>query len=147
MQVKEIMKKDVIGLSPDMPVMDAAQKLSELEISGLPVLDPDNKLLGMFTEKDILRAIIPSYVEHVGKFIYEHNARTIKKKVEELSNLKVKDVMREEVVTIGEDANIQEIARVMLTQRARRVPVVEKDKKVIGIIARCDVVRALIGIV
>ena len=145
MKVKDIMIKNVTTLSSDIPAMDAVKKLFELEISGLPVVDSDGRLVGMFTEKDLLKAILPSYVEKVGKFIYEENPKGTKKKLEDLSGIKVKDLMRKEVVTITEETDCYEAARVMLTQKARRVPVIDRENKVIGIVARCDVLKAFMS--
>lgn len=146
MAVKDIMVKKVITLSPEMSADEALQKLLEKEISGLPVVDKNNKLIGMFTEKSILRAILPSYVEKVGQFVYDADSKKLAEKVQRLNQIKVKDIMRQEVVTAGPEAPLYEVARIMLIQKIRRVPVVDKDNIVIGIIARQDVLKALVKI-
>ncbi len=143
MKVKEIMTKDVISVFPDTSAQEALDLLKKMEISGLPVIDKDGKLVGMFTEKDILSYILPSYIEKVGRFIYEENPKSTKRKAEELSKMKVAQLMRKDVITTTEDTTICEVARVILTQKARRVPVVDKSGKVVGIVARCDVLSAL----
>ena len=142
MKVKEIMIKDVVSVNPDDNVEEALTRLFEMQISGLPVIDAQGKLIGMFTEKDILRSILPSYIEKVGRFVYEENPKSIKNKYKELENLKVSQLMRKEVITVFEDAAVCEVAHIMLTQKVRRIPVLNKEKKVIGIIAREDVVKA-----
>lgn len=146
MKVKEIMKKEVMSLAPEEKAADALAKLLKLNISGLPVIDGKKKLLGMFTEKEALTMILPGYLKSVGTFVYEMDPKAIREKVEHFSGLKVKDVMRKEVITIGEDATIAEAAHLMLTNKARRLPVLNKAGEVIGIIARVDVVKALFGI-
>jgi CBS domain-containing protein len=143
MKVKDIMKREVVSLRPDMSVKNAIGELFKLEISGLPVIDDSGRLLGMFTEKDIIRSILPSYVEKVGSFMYENLPKAINKKISELANMNVQDIMRKEVITVGEELSIAEVARIMLTQRLRRIPVV-KEGKVIGIIARGDIVKEFI---
>lgn len=143
MNVKEVMKKDVISLKPEDSVLDALNLLFKMQISGLPVIDAQGKLQGMFTEKNVLSYILPSYIEKVGRFIYEENPKSTKKKFAELSKLRVNELMRREVVTTTEGTNLCEVARIMLTHKARRIPVVDKSGKVLGIIARCDVLRAL----
>ncbi len=143
MKVKEVMIKDVTSLKPEDSAQAALGLLFKMKISGLPVVGRDGKLVGMFTEKGILRHILPSYVEKVGKFIYEENPKSTRKKFAALSSMKVSDIMRTEVVTTTEDVTLCEVARLMLTQRARRVPVVDKAGKVIGIIARCDILKAM----
>mgnify|MGYP001567809321 CR=1 FL=1 len=144
MKVKEIMTKDIISIPPDTNAKEALGLLQIKQISGLPVIDEGSKLVGMFTEKDILSYALPKYIEKVGRFIYEEDPKSIKRKFIELSAMKVGNLMRREVVTTTEDTTLCEAARIMLTQKARRLPVVDKSGRVVGIIARCDVLRALV---
>jgi CBS domain-containing protein len=145
MRVKDVMVTEVKSIFPDISVSEALEFLSKEEISGLPVIDKDGKLVGMFTEKDIIKYILPGYLEKVGGFVYEDNPKAIRNKVKELiSERKVCEVMRKEVITIGPDSSISEVARIMLIGKVRRIPVVDKEKKVIGIVARGDVVKAFV---
>lgn len=143
MKVKELMTKDVVGIKPDDNAQDALALLSKMQISGLPVIDAQGKLVGMFTEKDVLSYILPSYIEKVGRFIYEENPKSTRKKFAELNKIKVSQLMRKLVVTTTEDTTLCEVARVMLIQKARRIPVLDKSGKVVGIVARCDILSAL----
>jgi len=143
MKVKEIMTKEVTSVSPETDVKKALNLLLTMGISGLPVIDDKGRLLGMFTEKDILRNILPSYIEKVGRFIYQENLKSIKNKFEGLAKLTVSQLMRKDVITVDENTNLCEVAHLMLTQKVRRIPVLdEKEKKVAGIVAREDVVKA-----
>ncbi|MDD5450079.1 MAG: CBS domain-containing protein [Candidatus Omnitrophica bacterium] len=143
MKIKEVMVKKVITLSPDTPVKDATAKLSELEISGLPVVDSAGKLVGMFTEKEVLKFILPSYVEQVGRFVYENTSKGIQNKMAAMNNLKVKDLMRKDVTTVKEDTSLFEVARIMLTQKVRRIAVVDDSAKLVGIVSRADVMKGM----
>lgn len=143
MKVKEIMTRDVNGVTAEMNALEALNLLQKIEISGLPVMGADKKLVGMFTEKEVIAAILPSYVEKVGRFIYQENPKAVKHKVLMFGGIKVKDIMRKDVVTVDEDTALCEVARIMLTQKARRIPVLNKEKEVVGIISRGDVVKAL----
>jgi predicted transcriptional regulator len=98
----------------------------------------------MFTEKEILAKVLPSYLERVGSFVYNENPKAVKQKIAGLGSLKVKEVMRREVVTVYEDTTLCEAAHLMLTQKVRRTPVLNKSKDVVGIVAREDVVKALL---
>ena len=142
MRVKEIMAKDVVSIKPDNNAKEALTLLFKMQISGLPVIDTQGRLAGMFTEKDILTAILPSYIEKVGRFVYEENPKSIKKKFEGLVNLTVSQLMRKDVVTVDEDASLCEVAHLILTQKVRRIPVLNKEKRVVGIIVREDIVKA-----
>jgi predicted transcriptional regulator len=141
MKVKEVMTRDIMHLSPDTTAKEAVELLQKKEISGLPVIDASGKLVGMFTEKDVLSYILPSYIEKVGRFVYQENPKATKRKFAQLEDIKVSQLMRHDVVTIGEDVTLCEAAKMMLTQKVRRIPVVDKAAKVIGIVARCDILR------
>lgn len=142
MKVKEIMTKGVISLPPEMSVKEAMYILFERKISGLPVINAQGKLVGMFTEKDILRTSLPSYIEKVGSFVYE-DSKSMRIKIAKFDKLKVEQIMRREVATVGEEVSIYEVVHIMLIQKMRRIPVVDRQGKVIGIIAREDIVKAL----
>lgn len=143
MKVKEIMTKEVKSILPEKSAKEALDLLEEMQISGLPVIDDKNKLVGMFTEKEALSAILPSYVEKVGRFIYQENPKAVRQKILFLDKLKVKDIMRKNVITVDEDTALCEVARIMLTQKARRLPVLNKAKDVVGMVSRGDIVKAL----
>ncbi len=144
MKAREIMTKDVTSLSPEHSVKEALELLKKMQISGLPVIDKEERLVGVLTEKEILSYILPSYISTVGRFIYEENPKSTRKKLGELDKIKVSQLMRKEVVTTAEDTTLCELARIMLTQKARRIPVVDKSGKVLGILARGDVLAAFL---
>ncbi|MFA5039092.1 MAG: CBS domain-containing protein [Candidatus Omnitrophota bacterium] len=144
MKISEMMTRDVRTLSPEIPAVDALRKLFSEKISGLPVVSGEGKLIGMFTEKDVLRAILPSYVSQVGRFVYENGPKTISSKVAKLSRFKVSDLMRKEVVKVSGDTPVSEVAHIMLTQNVRRVPVVDSEDRIAGIVARADVLDWLL---
>lgn len=143
MKIKEIMVKDITSLSPEMNALDAWDVLQKMKISGLPVIDDENKLVGMFTEKEILVKILPSYMEAVGKFVYDENPKAVKQRVLLLAKMRVREVMRENVITVNEDTALCEAAHVMLTQKARRTPVLNEKQEISGIVSRGDVLKAL----
>ncbi len=144
MNISEIMTKKVKSLSQETSALEAIQTLISNEISGLPVVDASGKLVGMFTEKDVLKNILPSYIAQVGKFAYENSPKTITSKVGKLSERKVSELMRHEVVKVTQDTPLYEVAHIMLTQNVRRIPVVDQDDVVVGIVARSDVLEQLL---
>lgn len=143
MKVREIMKREVVSIKPQDNALEALKQLFKMKISGLPVVDEQGKLQGMFTEKEVLSYVLPSYIEKVGSFVYEENPKAARKKFSELSAITVSQLMRKEVITVGEETTLSEAARIMLTKKARRLPVIDKSGRVVGIVARCDVVESL----
>jgi len=142
MKIKEILTEEVKSISSQLTVKEALKVLLEKKISGLPVVDESGKLVGMFTEKEILTAILPGYLGKVGRFIYEENPKSIKNKFKELENLKVKDLMHKDIVTVDEDTAVCEVGHLMLTQKLRVIPILDKDKKLVGIVTREDIIKS-----
>lgn len=145
MKVKEIMTKEVDSLSSEMNAKDALKLLQEMKISGLPVISDKNKLIGMFTEKEILSEILPSYIKTVGKFVYRDNPKATQQKIQSFCAKSVKDIMRKNAVTVNDDTALCEVAHVMLIHNLRRIVVVNNNQEVAGIVSRGDVLEALFG--
>jgi len=144
MKVSELMTKEVLTVSPDMSVKDVAKLLFEKEISGLPVVDAESRVIGMVTEKDLINMAMPKYLEEKGleDFAYILDEGPFWKKVAEADRLKVKDIMRKEVLCVTEDMPVPEVARLMISKKVRRIPVL-RDGKLVGIIARADIVKEI----
>lgn len=73
-------------------------------MSGLPVIDKNGNVVGVFTEKEILQSVLPVYVKDVGAFIYSGDSKPELKRLAGLEKLSVKDLMRKEIPTVSEDA-------------------------------------------
>ena len=142
LQVKDVMSKEVKSISPDINAKDALKILIESDMSGLPVIDRDGRLVGVFTEREILKTILPVYVKDVGTFIYANDSKSELKKLASVEKFLVRDLMRKDVPTIDEEASLTETSKIMLTKSERRI-VVMKNNRPVGIVTRNDVVRAL----
>ena len=143
MKVAELMTREVLTIPPDMSVKEAAQLLFEREISGLPVVDEKKKVIGMITEKEIIGMALPQYAEQLGDFDVTLDDEPFIKKIAQADKIRVKDVMRKEILCVNEDVSVAEIARLMIAKKARRIPVLDKNKKLAGIIARADIVKEI----
>lgn len=143
MKVSELMTRDVMTIPPDMSVREAARALFEREISGLPVVDEKKNVVGMITEKEIIGMALPKFTEQLGDFDVILDEEPFAKKLAEADKMKVKDIMRKEVLCVPEDISVAEVARLMIAKKARRIPVLDKSKKLVGIIARADIVKKI----
>ncbi len=144
MKVSEIMTRDVLTVGPDTPVAAAAALMVEKRISGLPVVDADGTVLGMFTEGDLLhRAETGTEGKHHSGFMnfLLGYGRSAEEYVEAYSR-RVGDLMTEGAVWVGEDASLQDAVDLMARKKIRRVAVL-RDGKLAGMLSRADLVRAL----
>lgn len=139
MKVCEIMSKESRALSPDTSVREATQILLSLKRGGLVVVDASEKVVGVFTEKDILKNILPSYVSAVGSFTYANAPGSIRRKISKLSTQKVGDFMQRRVVSVLGDTSIFEAAHLMVTENVHYLPVVDKEGRLAGVVSRTDV--------
>jgi CBS domain-containing protein len=112
---RDIMTPDPLTLTPETSIHDAAQMLSEHRISGAPVISADGSIAGIVSEYDLI-------------------ART---------GTTVRDVMTRDVVSVADTAGIDRVRAILVTQRLKRVPVVNGQGQLVGLISRADLVREL----
>ncbi len=152
MKVKEIMTTKVINLTQFMSLRDASELLARYKISGAPVVDGDGVLIGILTEADILRAVSSSADKvkmvypslHTMGVFFEMSRGEVEilKAFEEQAQTVVGDCMTKKVLTCVPDDDLNEVARQLYSRNINRIPVVDADEKVVGIVTRGDIVRA-----
>lgn len=143
---KEIMKSEVITINEDASVQDLAALLAKKKISGAPVVDDQNRVVGIVSEGDLVSQDadihFPHYIELLGNIIYLESVKKYEEKLEKAAASSVRDIMTTDVVTVQHDAELHEIATLMTERQVNRVPVLDGDI-LVGIITRADVVRAM----
>lgn len=148
LKAKDIMTKEVVTVSPDTEIANAAKILLEKRINGLPVVDAFGRLVGILCQSDLVvqqKSIpIPSVFTLLESFIPLTSMKRIDKEVEKIAALTVKQAMTPNPVTIGPDTDIEEVARLMVDKKYHTLPVVEGDK-VVGIVGKEDVLKTLLS--
>jgi CBS domain-containing protein len=143
MEVGDFMTTQVVRIQPESPVRDAARLMLERKISGLPVVDASNHVVGIVTEHDLLRrrAAAPgSKPPHWLQLMIEPTQ--IRNESVRFQEAKVEEVMTRDPLTITKDTSIEDACRLIATRGIKRLPVV-RDGRLIGIVARADLLRAL----
>lgn len=115
MAAKDIMTKKVVTIGPKDKARDAIAKLVKNEVSGMPVVDAEGVVVGVLTEADLLAA---------------------------RANQNVESLMTARVVSVAPNASLKSIADTLLKKKIKRVIVVDKDKKLLGVVSRRDVLKA-----
>ena len=143
---RDIMRKDVVTIGADASVRELAELLSQHKVSGVPVLDPEGRVVGVATEGDVIyqdaELHFPHYVQFLDSVIYVDSIRRFEERFRKAYGTKVADIMSDEVISVEPDTSIRDIATEMIERDINRVPVVE-DGKLVGIITRGDVVKAM----
>jgi CBS domain-containing protein len=143
MRAVEVMTTKVITVGENASVAEVAKLLAEHGISAVPVVDKDNRVIGMVSEGDLLHRtetgteqrrswwleMMASTNQLAGDYIKSHSAN-------------VKDVMTRDVISVSDTTPLADIAVLLEANRIKRVPVV-RDGKLVGIVSRANLVRAL----
>lgn len=138
----EIMTPKVVTVSPDTTVLQVVQLLLTRGISGAPVVDEDGALVGVVSEGDLLRrAEIGTQKKRTTWREFFTGTATLAEEYVRAHGMTAADVMTRDVISVGRDSPISEIADLMETHRIKRVPVVH-DGKLVGIISRANLLRA-----
>jgi CBS domain-containing protein len=148
MRASDIMRKGVVFVNEDDSIEDVLKILMKNNVSGVPVINKDKKVLGVVTEQDLITKEkglnIPSYIEFVASILFIDGNLKYNTDHEKIITLTAKEIMSAPAYTVYLDASIEEIASVMVNRRINRVPVIDKDRKLIGIIGRSDLLPILI---
>jgi CBS domain-containing protein len=140
-RVEDYMTRRVVTITPDTTLLAAARLMLEHRVGGLPVLNDSGRIIGIFSESDLLRQ--ESNAEQGSPWLEmmvgpDGGAAAVRR----LDVRKVDDIMTRQPLTITPGASIAQACRLMHEHRLRRLPVVENDK-LVGMIARPDLVRAV----
>lgn len=145
MIVADVMTRNVISIAPEATVEDAVKLMLARGISGLFVVDAKGDLAGIVTEGDLLRRdelgtersrswwlkLLVSPARQAADFFHAHGRH-------------VRDVMTDQVISVPHDAPLEEVVATMEKNRIKRLPVTQ-DGRVVGVVSRSDLLRALIG--
>lgn len=143
MTAKEIMTTRVLAVDEDDYARHAVKIMADNNISGLPVVNDSQALVGIITERDLLLMDEekPPVTKTALYGLWWQPSRIAEEEAQR-RGVRVRDVMTKKVVTFGPDDSVREIARVMREREINRVPIVE-NSGIVGIISRGDIIRAL----
>jgi CBS domain-containing protein len=141
MTAEDIMETDFVCVHPDMSLREAANLMTEHNRLFLPVMDEECGKGGVLLEDDLLRAVMPKYLDSLTNLNFLPDAYELVDAEGSVEQLTVKDIIQDrQLYTVQHDAGPAEIAHVMLKKGIAGVGV-EKDDKIIGYVTRGTLVR------
>lgn len=145
--VDDFMTPDPLTVRPETPLTEAIKLLAERHISGLPVVDAQNRLVGVVSEGDLMwresGVQTPPYLMLLDSVIFLDNPIKYERELHKALGETVKDVMTKRPITIAANQPLPEAAHLLTERQVHRLIVVDADQKVVGVLTRGDVVRAL----
>jgi CBS domain-containing protein len=146
--VAEVMTSDPITIQTEASLQAAIQLLAEHRISGLPVVDSDGILCGVLSESDLMwqatGAPLPAYIMLLDSVIYLKNPSRYSQELHKALGQTVKEVMSDrKVITTMLTTSMRDAAQLMHSQKVRRLPVVDEQGQLKGILTQGDIVREM----
>ena len=144
MKVANAMSRKVDSVSPKTKVKEISKLIFLHHINGVPVLR-GKKVVGFITERDILHQFFPSMREYMEDPVNEANFEAMEKNITQIFELTADKVMSKRPITIHPDSPLLEAQSLMFMHKVGRLPVVDRKKNIIGIIAKRDIFKYLVG--
>ncbi len=146
-RVQDIMTSDVVFAHADTSVGRIARLMHEKAISGIPVVDQERRLMGMVTDLDLIvrNTLIepPAFFPILDGGIPLETPGHFKKRIQHMVGTTAREVMTEEVLTVGPEAPVETLADLMVKGHVNPVPVIEGGR-LVGVVARADVIRWMV---
>ena len=147
-KAKDIMTKEIITVSPDAEITQAANLLLEKRINGVPVINTAGELVGILCQSDLIaqqKSIpIPSLFTLLDGYISLTTSKRMDKEVEKIAATKVAEAMTANPVVVDPETDIEKIAALMVEKNYHTLPVIDAGK-LVGILGKEDVLRTLIA--
>jgi acetoin utilization protein AcuB len=128
---QDLMTKNPVRINEEAKVRDAVELLANLDVRHLPVVNADDEVVGMLSDRDLRALTVPAI-----------NAGEYEGRVMRALDAKVATVMSADVLTVDAEADVYEIVDLMLDNKVGAVPVVDSEGNLVGIISYIDVLRA-----
>lgn len=145
-RVRDIMTTEIIVVYRDTPVSEIARLMSQHKISGLPVLDADDQVVGIVTELDMMvrntHFKLPQFIFIFDAMIPLETSHHYRERLEHVLGTTAQEIMSEPAVTIAPDATIEALADLMVDRHMNPIPVVEAGR-LLGIVSRSDIIRLM----
>jgi CBS domain-containing protein len=145
MKARDVMTKSVVAVRPETAVREVARRLIERNISAVPVVDAEERIVGIVSEGDLMRRPESETERHPSWWLLllalpEDRAQQYVKS----HGLTAGDVMTRNVITAAEETSVEKIAALLEKHRIKRVPIV-RNGKIVGIVSRANLLHGLIA--
>lgn len=143
LMVKDVMRHDVATVTPDDTLKEVANKMFRNRLSALAVVDKDNKLLGVISDRDLIKAALPDYQALISNLNYSLDVEPFEELLKQEDKIMVSQLYRTDYEVTTPETRIVEVAAMMIFKDVRRVFVTSEDN-LVGVLLRKDIVNMII---
>lgn len=143
MKAREFMRRDLTSVELDSTVAHVIYLLHQSGLSSLPVVDEDGHVAGVISERDLIRALLPGYVEMLQSVSFLPSLDQLSRRLREIGGKPVSEFMAREVVAARPDDNDLHLADLMIRKGLKQIPVLDDQKRLVGVVRRIDLLHCL----
>ena len=146
-KIKDIMQTDVYSVPYKAKVKEVLQLMVEKEVSGVPIIDDENFVIGFISDGDIMKFIAkqdPRIIDMTSFITVWYDTETFEKKLDDLMSLNVMELATTKVVSVDEDFEIDEVAKILGKKKIKKVPVL-RDGRLVGVVNRSNIIRYIVS--
>ncbi len=148
MLVSDIMTRVVVTVQPDTPVTEVARLFREKAISGMPVVDDEGEIVGIVTEVDLIarhaRPHFPAYIQFLDGIIYLGSTKRYRESMRHILATTAGELMTTPVQTVAPSMDVQDLAAFMVDKRVNPVPVLDDERRLVGIVSHTDLLEMIV---
>jgi CBS-domain-containing membrane protein len=147
----DIMDSDVPGLVPHDDARRAIELLAERELGALPVLNSEQKVIGIVTESDLVLTDaqadlhLPHFLNIMGGIVFVESMKGFEERLHKAFAAKVRDLMTPDPICARTDHGVEKVARLIAEKHHNHLPVVDGEGRLAGMVTRADVLAALVS--
>mgnify|MGYP001113232984 CR=1 FL=1 len=147
-RARDIMTRDVITVSPETDISQAAGILLKNHINGVPVINRQGELVGMLCQSDLItqqkRFPLPSIFTFLDGIFSFTPTKSLEKEIQKIAATTVADAMTTDPVSVKPDTPVDEVASLMVEKHFHTIPVVD-DGRLVGVLGKEDVLKILVN--
>lgn len=149
--VAEIMDREPTTVSPDDSIQEVIEILQTNDLPGVPVVDETRKVLGIITDSDLVISNedadfhLPHYVNIMGAVVFLESTKHWEDRARKAFAATASDMMTADPITVGPDEPAEHAGRLISERKHNRLPVVDDEGRLVGVVTRVDVLAALTG--
>lgn len=143
MKVREFMRCDLTSVELDTTVSQVIYLLHQSGLASLPVVDEDGCVVGVISERDLIRAVLPGYVDMLQSVAFLPSLDQLSRRLHEIGFKPVAEFMTADVVATRPDDNDLHVADLMIRKGLKQIPVLDDQKRLVGVVRRIDLLYRL----
>ncbi len=144
MRVSEIMTKDLTAVEKDTSVRELIFILNSADMPNMPIVDEGGKLIGVISEKDLIKAALPGYFEMLHSTSFIPDLNQLSTKLTKIADDPIEHYMKTDVIAIPDTDDDLQAADIIIRKNLKSLPVVDKEGRLVGVVRRIDLLRHLL---